>query len=64
MSIKDLFLKLTKSTMPNGYEKLVENYLPKGWKKDFHGNYYIKIGDPTTMFTSHADTADSGQPKK
>lgn len=64
MSIKDLFLKLTKSTMPNGHEKLMENYFPKGWKKDFHGNYYIKIGDPTTMFTSHIDTADSGQPKE
>lgn len=64
MSIKDLFLKLTKSTMPGGHETLVEKYLPKGWKKDFHGNYYIKIGDPTTMFTSHVDTADSGQPKE
>ena len=64
MSIKDLFLKLTKSTMPGGNENLVEQYLPKGWKKDFHGNYYIKIGNPTTMFTSHVDTADSGQPKE
>jgi len=63
MSIKDLFLKLTKSTMPKGHENLVEKYLPKGWKKDFHGNYYIKIGDPTTMFTSHADTCITGEPQ-
>lgn len=63
-TIKDLFLKLTKNTMPGGNEHLVEKYLPKGWKNDSHGNYYIKIGDPTTMFTSHVDTADSGQSKE
>jgi hypothetical protein len=63
-SVKDLFLKLTKTTMPSGHEHLVEKYLPKGWKKDFHGNYYIQIGDPTVMFTCHVDTADSGQPKE
>ena len=64
MSIKELFLKLTKSTMPKGHEHLMEKYFPKGWKKDFHGNYYYKIGEPTTMFTSHIDTADTGIPKE
>jgi hypothetical protein len=63
-TIKDLFIKLTKSTMPGGHEDLVEQYLPAGWKKDNHGNYYIKIGDSSVMFTSHVDTADYGQPKE
>lgn len=62
--IKELFLNLTKKTMPGGNERLIEPYLPKGWKKDFHGNYFIKVGDNTSvMFTCHADTADYGQSK-
>lgn len=64
MSVKDTFIKLTKSTIPSGQEKLIEPLLPKGYKKDFHGNYYIKIGDSSVMFTSHCDTADSGEPKE
>jgi len=63
-TIKDLFLKLTSTTMPGGNEKLIEPYLPSGWKKDANGNYYFKIGDPTVMFACHMDTADSGQPKE
>jgi len=43
----------------------MEPILPKGWKKDSHGNYYYLIGENiTTMFSCHLDTADSGQPKK
>lgn len=64
MTVKDIFINLTKTTMPAGNEHLAEKYLPKGWKKDSHGNYYIKIGNPTVMFTSHLDTADNGQPKE
>ena len=64
MSVKDTFIKLTKSTIPSGHDKMVEPLLPKGYQKDFHGNYFIKIGDSTVMFTSHCDTADSGQPKE
>lgn len=67
MAIKDLFLKLTSTTTPMGHEQLMEPYLPKGWKKDSHGNYYYIIGDSknnTVMFTCHLDTADSGQPKE
>lgn len=64
MTVKDLFINLTKTTMPAGNEHLAEKYLPKGWKKDTHGNYYIKIGDPTIMFASHLDTADTGAPKQ
>ena len=64
MSIKDLFLKLTETTMPGGHESLAEPFLPKGWKKDSVGNYYIRVGEnPTTMFTSHLDTAITGQPQ-
>jgi hypothetical protein len=64
-NLKDLFIKLTKTTMPHGHEHLAEPFLPKGWKKDKHGNYFYIIGDGkhTTMFTCHLDTADSGQPK-
>lgn len=66
MPVKDIFLKLTSTTMPHGNEKLAEPYLPKGWKNDKHGNYYYVIGksDPSVMFTCHLDTADHGQPKK
>jgi len=66
MVIKDIFLKLTSTTSPHGHEKLMEPYLPRGFKKDFHGNYYYIVGDDkyTVMFTSHLDTADTGQPKK
>lgn len=63
-TIKDLFIKVTKFTMPGGHEHLMEKHFPKGWKKDFHGNYYYKIGESNTMFTSHLDTADIGQPKE
>jgi hypothetical protein len=63
-SVRELFLKFTSTTTPQGHEKLMEPYLPKGWKKDTSGNYYVKIGEPTVMFTCHLDTADSGEPKK
>jgi hypothetical protein len=63
-TIKDLFLKLTSTTTPGGNEKLMEPYLPKGWQKDTSGNYYIKIGDSSVMFTCHLDTADFGAPKE
>lgn len=64
MSVKDTFIQLTKSTMPSGLEKMVEPFLPSGYKKDFHGNYYIKIGDSSVMFTSHCDTADNAPAKE
>lgn len=62
-NIKELFLKLTSVTTPNGNEKLMEPYLPAGWKNDFYGNYYYVIGESKTMFTSHLDTADQGGSK-
>lgn len=63
MAIKEIFLNLTSTTMPMGHERLAERWMPSGWKKDAHGNYFYKIGESTTMFTCHLDTADSGQPK-
>jgi len=63
MPVKEIFLNLTSTTTPQGNEKLMEPFMPKGWKKDTSGNYYYKIGDPSVMFTCHLDTADSGQPK-
>ena len=64
MRILRKFLKLTKRTYPYGTESLLENHLPKDYIKDKHGNYFLQIGDePTTMFTSHLDTASSSVSK-
>lgn len=60
--VERLFLDLTRITMPNGYENIVEKFLPAGWKRDSFNNYYYKIGESETMFTSHLDTADYGKP--
>lgn len=58
MNLKDKFLKLTAKTCPHGYEEIFVPFLPKGYNKDAHGNYFLKIGEePTTMFTCHLDTA-------
>ena len=58
MRIRRKFLQLTSQTVPYGTEHNLLKYLPKGVKKDEHGNYFITIGDNfTTMFTSHLDTA-------
>ncbi len=56
--IRRKFLQLTSHTYPHGYEKMLEKYLPKGYKIDQFGNYFIQIGNnPTSMFTCHLDTA-------
>ena len=52
------FLQLTRMTYPNGHEAELIKYLPKGYKVDSFGNYFIKIGDSKTCFTCHLDTAD------
>lgn len=58
MNIKQTFLNLTNHTYPDGNEKDMFHLMPEGYKTDFHGNLYYLIGDnPTTMFTSHLDTA-------
>jgi hypothetical protein len=56
---KQLFLELTKYTVPFGYEKTLESILYSivpNLKKDEYGNYHIKIGNSKTLFTSHLDT--------
>jgi hypothetical protein len=57
----EIFLRLTSKTCPYGFEdELVKdvmfNILPDDIKKDQHGNYYYKIGNSRTIFTSHIDT--------
>lgn len=55
-NLKKLFLQLTEYTIPFGYEKTLEKYLPNGYKKDSIGNYYYEIGESETLFTTHLDT--------
>ena len=57
MNFKETFLKLTEFTVPFGTEeKLIVPLLPQGCQKDAYGNYFIKIGNSKTLFTSHMDT--------
>ena len=56
MRIKRKFKRLTRRTYPHGQEHLLEGHLPAGHRRDPHGNYYVVVGDPTTMFTCHLDT--------
>jgi len=60
MNIKETFLNLTKRTYPHGTEQDLFHLLPSNLETDEFGNKYIMIGDsPSTMFTSHLDTASS-----
>jgi hypothetical protein len=65
--IKRTFLKMTEKTYPYGYEEdfvkeMVEaGILPNDLSLDSEGNYFYKIGDSKTIFTSHFDTACSKQ---
>ncbi len=55
--IKDLFLQLTQYTIPFKYEDTLQPILKQfGLEKDSIGNYYIKIGESETLFTTHLDT--------
>ena len=56
--VRRTFISLVTKTYPNGTEDKLLPFLPK-LDKDPFGNYYKIIGDdkPTTMFTSHLDTA-------
>lgn len=64
MRIERKFKQLTRYTYPYGTEKGLLSYLPKGYKEDGLGNYFLQIGDkPSTMFTCHLDTA-CGERKK
>jgi len=57
MDIKQKFLELTQYTEVYGQEQLLLKYLPDTLQQDDVGNYYVKIGESDTMFTSHLDTA-------
>lgn len=62
MNVKEKFLELTSRTYPHGTEHGLFNILPNFLKSDEFGNLYHQIGDnPTTMFTSHLDTASHDQ---
>jgi hypothetical protein len=64
MRIRRKFLQLTRETVPYKTESKVLKYLPKGFQKDKHGNYFLTIGENfTTMFTCHLDTACSYEKK-
>ncbi len=60
---KNTFLNLTQYTVPYGYESTLESYLPAGVQQDDFGNYFLRIGESTTLFTSHLDTASHSREK-
>jgi hypothetical protein len=60
-NVRSTFISLVTKTYPHGHEEEVMAFMPK-LDKDIVGNYYKVIGEnPTTMFTSHLDTADRTQ---
>jgi hypothetical protein len=61
MNIKQTFLQLTSKTYPYGFEDELEKFLPKGFEKDYFGNYFYKLGTSKTAFTCHLDTASKDQ---
>ena len=57
---KDVFYtfnSLCYKTYPHGTEDRILKYIPIPLLEDNYGNYYIKIGESDTMFTSHFDSA-------
>lgn len=63
MNIRKLFLRLTEYNIPHGMEYTLEKFFPEGIQEDGCGNYYIKIGESSTCFTCHMDTAAWGYTK-
>jgi len=63
MNVKKKFIKLTKYTYPYGTEGFLKNHLPNGFQTDQFGNFFFQIGESSTMFTCHLDTASSKQEK-
>jgi hypothetical protein len=61
MRIRRKFRKLTGKTYPKGTEYMLEDHLPAGWSKDPYGNYYLVVGESTTMFACHLDTVGTTQ---
>jgi len=60
-NIFETFCSLTQKTYPYGTEEEVLKWIDIPLQKDEYGNYFIKIGESNTMFTSHFDTACSKQ---
>lgn len=57
--VYEMFLRLTSKTCPYGFEdQFVKDMgiIFPNLEKDKHGNYFTKIGDSRTIFTSHIDT--------
>ena len=58
MNVKQKFLELTSRTYPHGTEEEIFHLLPEFLETDEFGNKFIQIGETSTMFTCHLDTAD------
>ena len=61
MRIKRKFLQLTSKTYPYNTEGQLVHLLPDGYQKDSHGNYFLKVGESTSMFACHLDTSCNKQ---
>jgi hypothetical protein len=61
-NIKEKFRELVQYTYPHGTEYRLLPLLPS-LEKDLYGNYYRRIGNSDTMFTSHLDTASKNMKK-
>jgi putative aminopeptidase FrvX len=53
------FCSLVQKTYPHGTEADVLKWIKKPLQEDEYGNFFIKIGESSTMFTSHFDSATS-----
>lgn len=60
--LRDLFIELTRVTMPYGTEReLFKPFAERlGLESDEFGNYIKQIGDSKTIFTCHIDTVGKG----
>jgi hypothetical protein len=64
MNIRQTFLNFTTETYPHGTESELFHLLPNNLETDEFGNLFLQIGEnPSTMFTSHLDTASQDKKK-
>lgn len=63
IDIKNKFLELTTRTYPHGTEDELFHLLPDFLETDEFGNKFYLIGETTTIFTCHLDTATSANVK-
>jgi hypothetical protein len=57
------FCSLTQETYPHGTEADVLKWINHNLEIDEYGNYFLKIGESNTMFTSHFDSFTTKQSK-